>query len=83
MSSKQIQKIEGRDDFEDGIITVLRIGLASIGPEEVLIKEHIPFTFSPTPKLYNFKDSLMYEFGKFFLARSSFNTLVIDPRAIR
>ena len=78
MPPKQIQLIEGRNDFENGVIGVLRLGLASIGPEEILIKEHEPLFFKSAPTLYDFKDSLKYNFEMFFWAQSSFNTLVID-----
>ena len=74
--AKQIQMIEGKNDFENGVISVLRLGLASIGPEEILIKEHKPFFFNPTPTLYDLKDSLKYNFEMIFFVKSSFKPTI-------
>ena len=81
MTSNKNQTIEGKNDFEDSVISVLKIGLASIGPEEVLLKEQTSFkvfTLSSVPKIYHFINNLKYNFDMLFFAKSLFNFTVID-----
>lgn len=74
---KSAKMFNGKNDYENGVITALKLGLASIGPEEILIKEHEPLLFKPKVTLYDFKDNLKYNFEMLYFVRSRFNRMVI------